>query len=155
MTDTDPETTLETARLTADVVLFGEHDEHLWVLMIRRGWEPFAGGWALPGGHVDVGEDTDVAARRELAEETGLHLPPRSLSLVGAYADPDRDPRGRYVTFAYTALADGLPTPNPGDDATAAGWLPVDHLLAEGQVAFDHKRIIRNAYVRHLADRRA
>jgi 8-oxo-dGTP diphosphatase len=144
------ETTPETARLTADVVLFAKHDRQLWVLMIRRGWEPFSGWWALPGGHVDPNEDTDVAARRELAEETGLHLAADALTLMGAYAEPDRDPRGRYVAFAYTAYADSLQSPNPGDDASAACWLPVEHLLYLDEVAFDHKRIIRNAYTRHL-----
>jgi len=151
------DTTEESARLTADVVLFGKHDRQLWVLMIRRGWEPFAGWWALPGGHVDAGEDTAAAARRELAEETGLRLNPDALDLVGAYAEPGRDPRGRYVTFAYTALADGLATPNAGDDASAACWFPVDDLLYMTEVAFDHRRIVRNAYNRHLtaAQRRA
>jgi len=138
------ETTPETARLTSDAVLFGERGGRLYVLMIRRGWEPFAGHLALPGGHVDAGEDTEDAAHRELTEETGLRL--GLLKYVGVYAKPGRDPRGRYVDFAYTARLDYLPEPTAGDDAAAAEWVLVDEALATGTVlAFDHKQIIGDA----------
>jgi 8-oxo-dGTP diphosphatase len=145
MTDTTP----ETARLTADVVLFGEEETggHLHVLMIRRGKEPYLGRWALPGGHVDPEEFTPDAARRELAEETGLLLDRRvPLEYVSAYADPGRDPRGRYVSFAYTAHLAALPTVTAGDDAAAAEWVLVDELLDdENAAAFDHAQIIHDA----------
>lgn len=140
MTDTTP----ETARLTADVVLLGEHAGQLYALVIRRGWDPYQGHWALPGGHVDVGEDVKDAAYRELAEETNIGV--GALEFVGAYADPGRDPRGRYVTFAYTALLGHLPDPTAGDDATEAKWVLVDELLATGaKLAFDHRQIIHDA----------
>jgi 8-oxo-dGTP diphosphatase len=140
------ETTPETARLTADVVLLSKRDGDLYVLLIRRGWEPFEGCWALPGGHVDVGENILDAARRELREETGLTA--HWLKLVGVYADPGRDPRGRYATFAYAAWGqeiDELPAPSAGDDASEASWQPVDWALTELQLAFDHRDILTDA----------
>lgn len=134
----------ELARLTADVVLLARRaDSALCVLLIRRGWPPFKGQWALPGGHVDAGEDTAVAAARELLEETELEAP--ALELVGAYAEPGRDPRGRYVTFAYTATLTGRPpAPVAGDDATEARWWSVAE-LTPAAVAFDHFRILTDA----------
>jgi 8-oxo-dGTP diphosphatase len=42
------------------------------VVLIKRRYEPLAGCWSLPGGTVEVGEPLEVAAAREVAEETGL-----------------------------------------------------------------------------------
>lgn len=139
-----PETTPETARLTADVVLFGiDDDRQSHVLLIRRAWDPFAGCWALPGGHIDEGENTADAAARELREETGLTAP--QLTPVAVYAEPGRDPRGRYATFAYTARIPHLPTPRADDDAAEARWVPLTEALTGLRLAFDHGRIIRDA----------
>jgi len=126
-------------RLTADVVLIAPGH----ILLIRRCHDPFAGRWALPGGRVESGEETATAARRELREEAGLDV--AVLIPVGVYAKPERDPRGRYVTFAYTAyLTGGPPVPTAGDDAADARWWPITELLAV-PLAFDHRRIIEDA----------
>lgn len=139
--------TAETARLTADVALFGDRDGQPHVLLIRRRYDPFEGHWALPGGHVDQGERTETAARRELTEETGVTA--AALRLAGVYADPGRDPRGRYIDFAYTAHLPGTPPPTAADDAAAVDWLPVDDVLSgRYPLAFDHARIIRDAHDR-------
>lgn len=135
----------ETARLTADVVLFGDFAGALHVLLIERGWDPYAGHWALPGGHVDEGEETEDAAHRELTEETGLRV--GHLTLVGAYSMVGRDPRGRYVTFAYAGWMPHRLEPTAADDATGAAWVPVDEVLSGRRpVAFDHAVIIRDAF---------
>lgn len=138
----------ETARLTADVVLFASDPRRdLNVLLIKRRWNPFEGRWALPGGHVDTGEQTMAAARRELTEETGIRV--SALAPFAVYGDVGRDPRGRYVTFAYTARlpeSAGLPKCAPADDAADARWVLVNDVI-EGKVrlAFDHARIIDDA----------
>jgi len=132
----------ETAYLTADVVAISDYGGVLHVLLIRRAHPPFPGLWALPGGHVDPDEDVQTAAYREFTEETGLEA--HGLSPIGVYAAPGRDPRGRYVSFAYSTYLAGMPTPTAGDDADATRWAPLATALRDG-LAFDHTDILRDA----------
>ncbi|MFD7750213.1 NUDIX domain-containing protein [Streptomyces sp. NPDC059698] len=125
----------ETIRYTADVVLLAAGH----VLLIQRRWAPHAGSWALPGGHVDAGEASLQAAVRELQEETGITVPAHDMRQVGAFDGPDRDPRGRYVTVAYTATLPEPAAPTPLDDAADARWWP---LTALPDLAFDHADIL-------------
>ena len=79
--------------LTTDVVLVAGPQRAHEVLLIRRGHEPHRGMWALPGGFVDEGERVEDAARREVAEETGISWE-GALTQAGTFGDPGRDPRG-------------------------------------------------------------
>ena len=88
--------------LTTDQVIFGFGEGELRVLLIRRGNEPFKGKWALPGGFMDMDEDAETCARRELEEETGLKVV--NFEQLYAFSDVDRDPRYRVVSIAYYAL---------------------------------------------------
>lgn len=129
--------------LCTDTVVFSGPAEARKVLLVRRASEPFVGCWALPGGFVDEGERPVEAARRELAEETGL-IWEGPLVPVGTFADPDRDPRGWTVSAGY--LADlGLEEPLvvSGDDAAEARWCFTDDLPRD--LAFDHAEIIAAA----------
>jgi 8-oxo-dGTP diphosphatase len=132
--------------LTVDVaVLTGGSVPHL--LLVRRALPPFAGEWALPGGFVDEDERVAHAAAREMAEETGLKLP--SLSLLGVYDTPGRDPRGWTVSITYFAT---VPTQAPvtgGDDAREARWFAAEALP---KLAFDHATIIGDGLARWAAE---
>jgi 8-oxo-dGTP diphosphatase len=132
------------AQATADAVIFGERKGQLYLLLIMRGWEPFKGCLALPGGYVEPGELPEAAARRELAEETGLSV--GALTSVGFYFAPGRDPRGRFVSSAYVGRVVGTPILTAGDDAAEARWVPVDVALSDSvELAFDHALIVRDA----------
>ncbi|QIF00223.1 NUDIX domain-containing protein [Roseimicrobium sp. ORNL1] len=129
--------------LTVDCVIFGfASEEHeLRVLLIQRGLPPFEGRWALPGGFVKVGESTDVAARRELEEETGLKQV--YLEQFKTFSDPKRDPREHVVSVAYYALVPFLSHPPKADtDAKDAAWFSVEDVPS---LAFDHKLILETA----------
>ncbi|MFB7647148.1 NUDIX domain-containing protein [Streptomyces sp. NPDC056084] len=138
MTVTEIET-FETIRYTADVVVTTTDGQ---VLLIERGWDPFRGQWALPGGHVDPGETSRTAAARELAEEAGVYAAPEELAQVGTWDAPGRDPRGRYVTVAYRLTVLSGTTVEAGDDAVNVRWWPLDALPP---LAFDHADILAAA----------
>jgi len=153
MTD-DDSWTAPLVTLTVDLVVLTVRDDHLQVLLVERGVEPYLGRLALPGGFIrDLDEDTDEAAARELREETGLdeELAGRPLHLeqLRTYATPGRDPRGRVVTVAYLAIAPNLPTPVAGTDARGARWEPAHKVAADpAALAFDHHRILHDGLER-------
>jgi 8-oxo-dGTP diphosphatase len=126
-----------TPALTVDCVIY---DPQGRLLLIRRKNQPFKGAYALPGGFVDIGETVEAGCRREVREETGLHVD--DLRLVGVYSDPSRDPRGHTASAAFVALLPEATTPTAGDDAAAADW--VENWRA-APLAFDHAKIIDDA----------
>jgi 8-oxo-dGTP diphosphatase len=130
-------------RVTVDIVLLTVADGSLQVLLVERGVAPFAGRWALPGGFVLEDESLDVAAERELREETGLT--DVYLEQLYSFGSPKRDPRGRIVTIAYVALVAPTGTLRAGTDASDARWWPIRELPG---LAFDHEDIVHCAVER-------
>jgi 8-oxo-dGTP diphosphatase len=134
--------------VTADIVIYTIREERLEVLLIQRGRPPFQGRWAVPGGFVEVDEDVDRAAHRELEEETGVSG--LRLEQFHAFGAPGRDPRGRVVTVAYlTLVASDRIKPRAADDAANAQWFDADKLPA---LAFDHDQILALARCRLSAE---
>ncbi|HBG67463.1 MAG TPA: NUDIX hydrolase, partial [Kandleria vitulina] len=78
--------------VTADIVILAGNE----ILLIKRGNHPFMGKWATPGGFANKNEELVMTAKRELEEETGITGV--SLSLVGVYSKPGRDPRGWVIS---------------------------------------------------------
>lgn len=112
----------------ADAIVFARDAAGVrWLLMVERDDNH---GWALPGGHVDPGEEPVAAALRELAEETGLAVEytPAAVVMPARYVP---DPRASDEAWMVTTpvLVDlghdwrGLPDVAGGDDARSAAWV--------------------------------
>lgn len=145
--------------LTADVVAFSlDEQQRLSVLLIRRGHDPYAGHWAIPGGFCEPQETVAESAARELLEETGIaNLP---LEELRVFSRPGRDPRGWVVSVAHIAV---LPVnrrheAKGSDDATDAKFFVISEDkgrlslsadgLSAGPLAFDHDDILNTAVAR-------
>jgi 8-oxo-dGTP diphosphatase len=106
------------------------------LLLIKRGHEPGAGLWSLPGGRIEPGETDAEALIREMLEETGLTVEPGRL--LGRVQRPGAG--GDVIDIRdYAATVTGG-TLRAGDDAADARWAAAEELaaleLTEGLVEF-------------------
>ncbi len=126
----------------ADVAVLGFSTGKAELLLVNRKNEPFKGKWALPGGFVDIDEELETAAARELAEETGLiDIPLEQIYTAGKVG---RDPRGRVITVVFMGIAaKGQNKLKAGDDAAKAQWFNIENLPRD--LAFDHNEVVKLA----------
>ena len=120
------------------------------ILLVKRGKDPLKGYWSLPGGVLETGETLKDGIRREVREETGLHVDPYEVAEI--FERIMRDGEGRaeyhYVLIDYLCrMESGIP--QPADDASAVEWVEVarlgERLLTEGT-----KEVIERVYARTI-----
>jgi ADP-ribose pyrophosphatase YjhB (NUDIX family) len=126
----------------------------LAVLLGRREQAPYKGRWALPGGvlRIDLDVDLDAAALRVARERLDVDLPfLRQLTTVGSRA---RDPRAPWsLAVVYRALVPFEAfAPRAGKRLEALRWAPVDDAASDGQLAFDHAKLVGDAARRTRAE---
>lgn len=128
----------EKPSVTVDTLLFTVKEQkalsyrklprkELYLLLIKRKDHPCINRWALPGGFIDMNEDLDESALRELKEETNLE--DIYFEQLYTFGDQERDPRTRIISVAYLAL---IPEEHGGqlevgDDAADACWFKVTY----------------------------
>lgn len=115
------------------------------VLLIRRAKPPVSDNWSIPGGAQEIGETVREAARREVAEETGIEI--EIAGLIDVVDGITRDDGGR-AKFHYT-LVDFAALWRSGEaraasDAAAARWAGL-HEIAEIPLWDETRRIIARA----------
>ena len=131
--------------VSVDIIVFALSGNKAKLLLIKRGNEPFKGMWALPGGFVDIDEELEDAAVRELAEETGLVNV--LLKQMHTFGGIGRDPRGRQITVAFMGITtEELNEIQAGDDAAEAQWFDIEELPRD--LAFDHNEMTKFAIAR-------
>ncbi|MFP5232534.1 MAG: NUDIX hydrolase [Acidobacteriota bacterium] len=122
------------------------------VLLVRRGSEPMAGCWSLPGGAIELGETAREGCIRETLEETGLRVEP--IAAVETFDIIHRDPEGRVqyhyliVDFLCRLRCEGSEAePRPGSDASGAVWADLQRVLEGGDFALSARActVIRRA----------
>jgi len=108
------------------------------VLLVKRAFNPFRGKWMLPAGFVDAGEDPEVAAVREVREETSLKVKIDELFMVLSGQEYDK---GAHIIIVYRArvLNGEL---SAGDDASQAAYFSRDELPP---LAFESSKKILSA----------
>ena len=94
------------------------------VCLVRRERPPRAGLWSFPGGALEPGESPGQAARRELAEETGL-----SVGQLVPLGDFDPTGEGTIQLNVFSARWQGG-EPVAASDAADARFYPLQ-LLAD------------------------
>ena len=131
--------------LAVSTVIFAlRHDETsdrttLWIPLVRRIREPYAGHWALPGGPLGEAENLADAARRNLAETTALS--PKYLEQLYSFGTVERSPDHRVVSIVYWALVQPQEAERTVNDENVQ-WFGADDLP---ELAFDHNRIVAYA----------
>ncbi len=103
------------------------------LLLIKRKYNPDAGYWSIPGGHLDLGERVEHAAVREAYEETGFKTKVTKLAGIinKIMYDDDGKIEYHYVLINYfVEQIEGDPTqpPKAADDALDAKFVPFDEL---------------------------
>ena len=103
------------------------------LLLVKRKFDPDAGYWAIPGGHLNLGEKVEIAAEREAYEETGFIV--KVSKLAGIIDKIMYDESGKveyhYVLINYFVEqieGDQNQQPVPNSDALDAKFVPFDDL---------------------------
>lgn len=126
--------------VSVDCIIFGFKEGKLSLLLLKRNFEPAKGRWSLMGGFVQKNEAVDDAARRVLAELTGLT--DVYMDQVGAFGSLDRDTGERVISVAYYSLINIDDYDHDLVRKHNAFWVSLDELP---DLIFDHNEMVQKA----------
>lgn len=113
------------------VIIWEKH-----VLLVQRKFNPNKGLWAIPGGHLKIGEPVKEGALRECIEETGLDLEVGEIASVLDKIDYDDSGRVEYhyvlcdfwMILKKNYSLSNPPIPTPQSDALNAKFVSFTQL---------------------------
>lgn len=126
--------------ISVDCIIFGFSGGELSLLLLKRNFEPAKGEWSLMGGFVQENESVDDAAKRVLAELTGLNQV--YMEQVGSFGDVHRDPGGRVISIAYYALVNVNEYDRDLVHQHNAFWININEVPP---LIFDHSEMVEKA----------
>jgi 8-oxo-dGTP pyrophosphatase MutT (NUDIX family) len=103
--------------------------------MIRRAereGDPWSGQMAFPGGRLEPDDETALdAARRETAEETGLHLGTGEpcIGRLSELSAVNRRFRGGLIVSPYVFRLERRVNFHPNEEVAEVVWVPLEFLL--------------------------
>ena len=127
------------------IVLNKDSESAIWTVLVKHA----DGRYGFPKGHIELGESTEVTARRELLEETGLvagDLLPQTLTETYDF-DRNGIPTTKHNEYFITVVTDRAPVKPLAEYATEitdARWVSLD----EAQEVFQYdesKRLLEPA----------
>lgn len=126
--------------VAVDCIIFGFKEGELYLLLLKRNFEPCMGGWSLMGGFTQESESTDDAAKRVLYELTGLEKV--YMEQVGVFSAVDREPNERVISAAYYALINIDEYDRKLVQEHNAFWVKANELPP---LLFDHLQMVEKA----------
>jgi 8-oxo-dGTP pyrophosphatase MutT (NUDIX family) len=106
------------------------------VLLIRDAYEH----WGLPKGHLEAGETPEIAALREVEEETGLNVLVIGplLRTIDWYFRSGRGFVHKFCHFYLIESPRGEVVPQVEEGITECSWLPIETAVA--RISYDNSR---------------
>mmetsp|Transcript_30608 Transcript_30608/g.78121 ORF Transcript_30608/g.78121 Transcript_30608/m.78121 type:complete len:145 (-) Transcript_30608:172-606(-) len=125
------------ARVGVGVLLVKHTSDGPTVLVGRRQGSHGAGTWAVPGGHLELGESFEQCAVREIDEETAIQLDPSKVEFAWA-VNSVFDAQRHYVTvFMRTEVpADTEAKLTEPDKCDGWHWIPYSQLASFSEPLF-------------------
>ena len=119
--------------VSVDCIIFGFDKGSLKLLLLKRNFEPAKGSWSLMGGFVQDGESVDDAAKRVLAELTGLENV--YMEQVGTFG---------VISVAYYALININEYDRNLVQQHNAHWAEINEIPP---LVFDHPQMVKQARI--------
>ena len=147
--------------VAVDLIILTSSEGNLYVHLSRRSNAPYAGCWGLPGAFVGEDDSAQSTAERLLAEMTGGGEIRTYMEQLYTFTEVNRDPRGRVVSVAYLVILPAERARECFRESHLTAFRPEltpeglrlcgaeERVLTEGNLAFDHAKIIETA-VRRL-----